>query len=682
MPGTASGSGKVRGRFRPRDLLKQVMIQGLAVAPDGSSIVYVRRTIESGKYRKSLWRTTFRGGRPERLTGPDANAARPRFSPDGSALLFLSDRSGRSQPWVLPLSGGEPHLLTDAPADVGAADWSPDGRRVAMLARSGEQRFVVGDPKDPVARRIADYTWRMDGAGVRDQFNCLWMVAAAGGRPRRLTAPEFDVSLAFWHSGAERLGFIADLEPGVVEETPGVWSVAAGGGKPMQEAALEGAITAASWGPSAVLAFVGYPRAGSWSSPTDLFVADGEDVRQLGGDLDAWIGGTSYGDLLDPEAGSPELPMWLDGRTLVAPVARRGGANLFAFGLDGSVDALTTGDDDVVVTSFAAGGGRIAAVASVGGPAEVYAVDEGALRPLTSDGSRWFGPFRRAPERVAVPHRDGHDIDTWVLPARGARRRGPAVLVVHGGPNASFPPVPWLEMLALSDAGIHVLWCNPRGSTSYGEKFARSLDGAWADPDVDDLLRVVDWAVRRGLADRRRVGIMGLSYGGYMTTWMLGHRPGVFSAAVSENPVTDLIGAYGAADIGVVIGREAVGVENPWEHPQAFLDGSPYAQLHRNESPLLLLVAEDDRRCPPGQSELSFAILRRLRRPVEMVRYPDESHMMFVVGRPDRRIDRLERIVDWFTTHLRSGTRPATRRPASRPRSRRGKLPRKRGGVP
>jgi acylaminoacyl-peptidase len=649
------------------------MVQDVAVAPDGSAVVYGSRVIVDGRYRKALWRTTFRGGKPERLTAPDASATRPRFSPDGSVLLFLSDRSGRSQPWVLPLSGGEPRLLADIPGDVAAAEWSPDGRTVALLAPSGEQRFVVGSADDPVARRIADYTWRFDGAGFRDQFTSLWTVPSAGGAPVRRTPPRYDVPLTFWHPDGKRIGFLADVEPGVLEETPGVWSIAARGGSPTQEAALEGAITNASWGPSGVLAFIGNTRAGSWSSPTDLFVAQGDEVRQLGADLDAWIACTSYGDLVDIEAFAHELPLWLDDDTLVAPVSHRGGTHLSSFGLDGSTRPLTDGDD-VVVTAVAAGGGQMAAIASVGGPAEVHAVEDGTLRPLTRDGSRWFGPFRRAPERVAIPHPDGHDIDTWTLPGRGAGRRGPAVLVVHGGPNASFPPVPWLEMLALSDAGFRVLWSNPRGSTSYGEKYARSLDGVWGGPDSSDLLHIVDWAVDGGLADRRRIGIMGLSYGGYMTNWMIGHHPGVFAAAVSENPVTDLIGEYGASDIGISIGREAVGEQDPWEHQREFLRGSPYTELHRNESPLLLLQAEGDQRCPPTQSELPFAILRRLGRPVEMVRYPDESHVMFIVGRPDRRVDRLERIVDWFSRHLtasgrtgaggRTGGRLPRRRPA------------------
>jgi acylaminoacyl-peptidase len=657
MATTRRGAPRSTKPFRPRDLLKQVMIQDLAVAPDGSSVVYGRRIIEGNAYRKSLWRTTFRGGRPDRLTSADGVDTRPRFSPDGSSLLFLSDRSGRSQPWLLPLSGGEPRLLADVPGDVSAAEWSPDGRTVLLLAPSGQQRFIVGDEESPTARRIADYTWRMDSSGFRDQWTSLWTVPAAGGRPRRLTAPAFDVNQAFWDPTGTRIGFVADIEPGVLEEYPQVWSLPARGGKPRREAAIEGMVFTASWSRAGALAFIGNARATApeWAN-ADLFVAVGDDVRQLGADLDTWIACTSYGDMLDPEAAFQATSAWIDDRTVVASVAWRGGTLPYAFGLDGTVEQLAAADD-AVVTSLATGAGRIAAIASVGGPAEVYAVEDGALRPLTRDGSRWFGPFRRTPERIAVLHPDGHEIDGWVLPARGSRRRGPTVLVVHGGPHASFPPVPWMEMLALSDAGLHVLWCNPRGSTSYGEKYAQIVDGTWGDPDSDDQLRVVDWGVRRGLVDRAHVGIMGLSYGGFMTNWMLGHHPGVFAAGLSENPVTDMIGEYGNSDFGRSIGRLASGEENPWEHPQAFLRRSPYTEIHRNEAPVLYLQAEQDQRCPPAQSELPFTILRSLGRTVEMVRYPDESHTMLIGGRPDRRVDRLERAVDWFSRHLGTSTR-------------------------
>ena len=178
-------------RFQPRDLLKQVMIQHLALAPDGSSIVYSRRTIEDNRYRSRVWRVGYEGGRAEKLTTAAASDSRPRFSPDGRRLLFLSDRSGSSQPWVLPLSGGEPQQAATLEGGVRAAEWAPDGRRIALIAPSGEQRFVVGDKKDPVARRITAMNWRMDGAGMRDQFNSAWVGTVGGRRVRRVTEPTY-----------------------------------------------------------------------------------------------------------------------------------------------------------------------------------------------------------------------------------------------------------------------------------------------------------------------------------------------------------------------------------------------------------------------------------------------------------------------------------------------------------
>jgi Tol biopolymer transport system component len=155
--------------FRPGDVVRQVMIQGLAISPDGETLIYSRRTIEEGKYRSRLWRVPFRGGRSEQLTFADANDGEPRFSPDGSTLSFVSDRTEKPQVWIMPVGGGEPRMVAEMPDGVGAAEWSPDGKRLLFLSASGEQRFIVGEKDDPVARRIRDYVWREDGVGVRDQ---------------------------------------------------------------------------------------------------------------------------------------------------------------------------------------------------------------------------------------------------------------------------------------------------------------------------------------------------------------------------------------------------------------------------------------------------------------------------------------------------------------------------------
>lgn len=640
-------------RLQPKDLLKQVVISALAVAPDASSIVYVKRTVEDGKYARRLWRTTFKGGRPDQLTSAKANDTRPRFSPDGKALLFLSDRTEKNQVWVMPMTGGEPQKLTDLPNGVGAAEWSPDGQRLFLLAPSGEKRFIVGKQDDPIARRITDYTWRFDGVGYRDEHTSVWIVEIATGKAKRITAPTYNVESAAWSPDGKHIAFVADMRPeAALEELSALWTVEAQADKqPRQVAQLPGGVFTATWAPSQQIAYLGNGKPHQpWWADMELHVAQEGQTRRLAADRHLHVTNSTYGDFQDGEVLAPPAPQWLDQQNLVALVAHKGEAHPYRFGTNGDVEALA--QPEAIGLAIATGGGRVAVSASQGGPTEVYAVEKGALRPLTVDGGRWFIPFKRPLQRIEIAHPDGHKIDTWLLVAKGERTKAPLVLDVHGGPNASFGPTPWLEMNALADAGIHVMWCNPRGSLGYGERYSEAVHGRWGEPDSTDLLEVIDWAVEQGLADRSKIGIMGLSYGGFMTTWMLGHHPGVFAAAVSENPVTDMLGEYATSDGGRSIGREAVGVEDMTDHLQQFLDVSPYTKIHHNKAPLLLLQAESDLRCPPGQSEMVFNILRVLGREVEMIRYPGESHVMFIIGRPDRRIDRVERIVGWFQKHL------------------------------
>ena len=221
-------------RFTGKDVLRETLVTQLAVAPDGSSAVYARRTIEGGKYRTRLWRVPMTRGRAEQITSGDLDTS-PRFSPDGRTLLFLSTRSGKSQPWLLPLTGGEPVQLVDFDSQVGAAEWSPDGKTVALLAESGEQRFRVGDPEQPTARRITDLNWRLDMVGIRDQFTSLWVVPARGGRPKRLTDPGFEVAQAFWSADSKRIGYLADPRPeaGLLEQFQ-AWAMPAKGGPTRQ----------------------------------------------------------------------------------------------------------------------------------------------------------------------------------------------------------------------------------------------------------------------------------------------------------------------------------------------------------------------------------------------------------------------------------------------------------------
>jgi dipeptidyl aminopeptidase/acylaminoacyl peptidase len=625
------------------------------VSPDGKWAAYSRRTVESGEYRSRLWRVPLDRGRPEQLTFADANDVGPQFSPDGQSLVFLSDRSERFQPWILPLGGGEPRQVAELDGAVTQARWSPDGQALLLLAPSGENRFLVGDDKKPVAREIRDLTWRLDGFGLRDQFTSAWTVPARGGRPRRLTEPRYEVSGAAWSPDGRRIAFLADFraEAGVIE-FPQAYSLPAAGGRPRRLAELKGYILSLAWSPEGRIALVGLDRPDpvGWENE-NLYVVEGRARRQLGTELDRPIGNRTFADVLDLTELILPHAHWLDEERLVALVSDRGGSRPFRFPLDGPPEPLLD-DPEIVCANVAVGGGRIAVVAAPpGGAGELYAVEDGELRPLTRHGSRWIAPHRIEPERISLRRRRGPAIDAWLVPARGRRRRAPLVLKIHGGPHGAYGAVPFTETLALAHAGFHVLYANPQGSAGYGEEFAHALTGRWGELDSPEQLAAVDWAVRQGLADRDRIGVLGLSYGGFMVNWLLGHHPRRFAAGVSENPVTELVSHFGTCDFATWVGPTAVGARFPHEDPDGYRDGSPATLIHRNKAPLLLLQCEGDLRCPADQSEIVFGILRGLGREVEYVRYPEEFHLMVATGRPDRRVDRLERIVDWFQRYLR-----------------------------
>jgi dipeptidyl aminopeptidase/acylaminoacyl peptidase len=628
--------------FRPADLDRERQITSFALSPDGSHVVYARREIVSGEYRSHLRLTGLRGGRSRALT-THGRESRPTFSPDGSQILFLSERDKTSRAWVLPRSGGEP---SDLPApDGGAFDasWSPDGRTVLLTARSGHRRFSVGPEDDPTALRVDVLRWRLDGAGVKDQHAAAWIVPARGGRLRKVTDDRYDVAAPRFISNT-RIGFLADPDRESAIDRLRIFSTTLTG-RTSEVAAPDGSIWGAVWSPKGRLAIRGVVQSDDlpWRDPVIVVIRNGKRLV-LGAELDRPIGLTTYGDLIPGDVG-PHM-VWEDEEHVLAIVTDHGRGQLVRFGLDGSVDWLTSGD--VVVSDVQAAGGRIVVLANNGAePANLYEVSNGTLRQIAGDGSAWYRPFRREPEQVSAFRENG--IDAWML--RGGRGRRPLVLQIHGGPYASHSPVPWLEMTALASAGISVVWANPAGSLSYGAKLASSLHDDWSGPDSRQLLRLLDRLAANGAVRSGAVGLLGLSYGGLETIWLAGRHPRRFKAAVAENPVSDYFVEYAASDYGTALVHFA-GVPSLPSGAKDYWPASPASRITDFPGPLLLLQAEQDHRCPPVNSELVFGLRKANGRPVEMVRYPDESHLLLVNGRPDRRRDRLERIVDWFERHL------------------------------
>ena len=403
----------------------------------------------------------------------------------------------------------------------------------------------------------------------------------------------------------------------------------------------------AAWGAGGIV-WRGVRARGAYWQTIQAWVRRGRDIVQLVEGRDLQLTAAGYSELT-ADAEGPGIA-WLDDDNVVAhrhrardlaPVAarsRRLGRVPRARFLAGCV-------------VLRAAVGRVFVIASVDGDVgDLHEVEDGKLRQIPRETGRWFAPYKQEAERITVQRRSLPDVDGWLVRAKTGRGPRPLVVRPHGGPFDSFGPVSRFEDLALAARGYHVLRPNPRGSTSYGEPFAKALDGVWGDPDSVDIFALIARLVRDGLVDRSRMGVMGLSYGGFMTHWLLANFPGRFKAGVSENPFTLVMADYGAGDSAEDI-ADGMGLP-PWPDVARWHERSPVFNITRSKAPLLLLVSENDLRCPPIHSDIAFTALRMAGITAEMVRYPEESHVMFVNGRPDRRIDRLERILDWFDRYL------------------------------
>ena len=231
----------------------------------------------------------------------------------------------------------------------------------------------------------------------------------------------------------------------------------------------------------------------------------------------------------------------------------------------------------------------------------------------------------------------------------------PALLNIHGGPHAQYGHGFFDEFQVYAGAGYGVIYANPRGSQGYGEAFTRAVIGDWGGGDFADVMAGLDHALaRHAWIDPARLGVMGGSYGGFLTSWIVGHDHR-FKAACSERAVNDQHGMFGNSDIGHLFNVIELGGVTPWENMAEYLARSPVTYAKDVTTPLLILHSEDDLRCPIEQAEQLFVALKTLGKDVMFVRFPDENHELSRSGKPRHRLERFRFILDWFSRHLASG---------------------------
>jgi dipeptidyl aminopeptidase/acylaminoacyl peptidase len=356
---------------------------------------------------------------------------------------------------------------------------------------------------------------------------------------------------------------------------------------------------------------------------------------------------------------SQQGPQWTaDGSAVLCAVETAGDIHLYRMSATGGAapTPLLAGERQILSFSACRAGKRLAWVAmDAVTPAEVWlsAADGSAARPLTDMNRTWKAEVARSrPERLRYM-RDGCQLDCWVVKPYGFKpgKRYPALLNIHGGPHMMYGHNFFDEFQVYAGAGYVVIYTNPRGSQGYGEAFTRAVIGDWGGVDYADVMAGLDTALQHcDFIDPQRLGVMGGSYGGFMTSWIVGHTPR-FQAACSERAVNNIYTLFGTSDIGHTF-SEAESGYLPWDNLQWYIERSPLTYAEDITTPLLILHAENDLRCAIEQAEQLFVALKKQGKDVLFVRFPDENHEMSRTGKPRHRLERYGFILDWFKRYL------------------------------
>jgi dipeptidyl aminopeptidase/acylaminoacyl peptidase len=648
----------------PEDVFELTGVADPRLSPDGKTVAYVVGAVEAkaNDYRGAIWLASADGAtEPRPFTSGAKRDADPRWSPDGSRLAFTSSREGKvMQLYVMPLAGGEPRKLTSLKEDVTHPAWSPDGSMIAFVARVPDAAYDEEDDKRRQPRRFTRLQYKLDSVGwTGDRRQHLFTVAAdGGGEPVQLTDGDFEDTGPAWSPDGATLAFVSARQPDWdLEMVSDVYLVAAKGGEPQRLTQGGGSIDGVSWSPDgAWLAAQRCPGVFDEPKHTQIAVVDaaGGVIELLTTDLDLNCG--TYPQLREP--------VW-DGSDIVFALEDHGNTHLYRVAADGTrVPVLAVGGERTVTGFDVAGGRLVYSADEPTRPSELFAAAPRSAaageRRLTKVGDAFAaGRELAAAERFTATSADGSEVDAWVMKPVGYEpgQKYPTLLNIHGGPFCQYGNAFFDEFQVYCGAGYVVVFSNPRGSSGYSEEWGRAIRGpgaagpGWGSVDYADCMAVTEEAVRRyDFIDGQRLGVIGGSYGGYMTSWIVSHTDR-FKAAVSERAVNQLVSEWGSSDFGWDL-KGYVGTF-VFEDVDAYLSISPATYAERIHTPLMILHSEKDLRCAVEQAEHLFVTLRLLKRPVELVRFPEESHELTRSGSPAHRVQRFQIVLEWFDRHLK-----------------------------
>jgi len=552
------------------------------------------------------------------------------------------------------MGGGEARKLTDLKEDVTQPAWSPDGTKIAFVARVRAPEYDELDERKRAPRRITRLLFKLDNVGwTFDRPQHLFVVPADGSaEPTQITSGDFEDEQPAWSPDGTKIAFASarqgDWDLSTIRD---IYVVPSEGGDPVCITAVDGACSAPSWSPDGSrIAHLYIP--GVLDDPRHTQVAI---VPATGGQR------VVLTDALDrncaPYFTGVREPLWEKNDSVLFGIEDSGNVHLYRVATDGSGKPEIVLGGDLMLTGYDALDGTV--VHSFHTPTRLSELFVGD-RQVTEVGK----PFTEArelpaPERFTAVSADGSEVEAWIMRPSGFQdgTKYPLLLNIHGGPFSQYGNKFFDEFQVFAGAGYAVVYSNPRGSSGYSEGWGRAIRGpvtggpGWGTVDYEDCMAVVDEALKRfEFLDSDRLGVMGGSYGGFMTSWIVGHSDR-FQVGISERAVNQFQSESEESDFGPLFKSE-IGAYF-WEAPDAYQKLSPSSYAKNIQTPLLIIHSENDLRCPVGQAEGLFAILRTLKREVELVRFPVEGHELSRSGNPIHRVMRFEVILDWLGRYLK-----------------------------
>ncbi len=628
------------------------------VSPDGAWVAFTVETIdlEKDESETRVWMVPTSGGETVVMTAGGSSAGKPRWSPDGRYLSFLSDRAeDKDQVFVFDRRGGDARQITDVKQGVGAYEWSPDGTRLLLLVEDPDPDDPVPAGKEKSDDKKVPKPWVIDRLQIKNDDDGyldrrrehLYIFTLENKRLRQITFGDFEDSDPVWSPDGSLIAFTSNrTEDPDANYNTDLWVVDPASSDPKKSLTRvttnPGSDRSPVWHPDGRrLAYITITRPEIVDfAQTDVAVIGLDDPRPtiLTKNLDRLV----HDPRISPDGSTVYFRVEDSAEVALAAVPVAGG----------SVTRPISGRQRVEDCAVSADGTLITLMSTTRFPAEIFAVESTGPRRLTHVNDQALdGLLLPSVEKIRAKSNDGTEIEALVYKPAGfvEGQRYPTILWPHGGPMAQHDWGWDFEAHLFAANGYVVVLPNPRGSTGYGQDFCVAIWADWGNLDLQDVIAATDRSIELGWSDADRLGVGGWSYGGIMTNYVITTTTR-FKAAISGASGALWVANYGH-DMYQHWYEKEFGL--PWETREIWEKVSAFNKVEKITTPTLWMGGEKDWNVPIQNSEQMYQAMKRLGRETLLVVYPDEHHG---VKRPSYEKDIYTRWIAWYDKYLKGNS--------------------------